>query len=150
MVKTLLAFAVQWSISLVLSAQDHWVTAISNYNHAQTVQVLQKNIEQKGFKIFNTIDHAREATAVGLTLRPTTLIVFGNPKGGTIIMTCDQRMGMILPLKILIWETESKQVRVGFIDPGTYSKEYSLEKCKDVLAKIKSVQEGLIKSVEKQ
>jgi uncharacterized protein (DUF302 family) len=147
--KIFLTAAAQLLISWALSAQDHWITAISNYSHAQTVTALQKNIEQKGFRIFNTIDHAREAIAVGLTLRPTTLIVFGNPKGGTPVMTCDQRMGMVLPLKILIWEDESKQVKVGFIDPEMYVEEYHLAKCKDVLAKMKSVQEELIKPIAK-
>jgi len=148
--KIFFAFAVGLSISLTGSGQDQWITTTSNYSHAQTVGMLLESIGQKGFKIFNTIDHALEASAVGMTLRPTTLIVFGNPKGGTLVMNCDQRMGMVLPMKILVWEDEAKQVRVGFIDPGKYSREYHLEKCKEVLAKMKGVQEELIKSVEKR
>ena len=52
-------------------------------------------------------------------------------------MNCDQRMGIVLPMKILIWEDESKVVKAGFINPEKYLKEYDLEKCKEVLPKLK-------------
>ena len=136
--------------SLTLAAQENWLIATSSLSHTQTVEILQKNVEQKGFRIFNTIDHAQGAVAAGLTLRPTTLIIFGNPKGGTLVMNCDQKMGMVLPLKILVWEDDTKQVKVGFIDPEQYSKEYNLEKCMDVLVKMKGALTELIKSVEKK
>ena len=134
--------------SLTLAAQDSWITAASSFSHAQTVEKLQKNLGQKGFTIFNTIDHARGAAAAGLTLRPTTLIIFGNPKVGTLLMNCDQKMGMVLPLKILVWEDDKRQVITGFIDPEQYAKEYHLEKCREVLAKTKGVLMELINSVE--
>ena len=136
--------------SLTLPAQDNWITATAGYSHTQTVEMLRKNMEQKGFKIFTVIDHAQEAVAAGLSLRPTTLIIFGSPRGGTLVMNCDQKMGLVLPLKILIWEDDSKQVNVGFINPEKYLEDYHLEKCKEVLGKLKIAQENLIKSVEKK
>jgi len=64
-------------------------------------------------------------------------------------MNCDQRMGMMLPLKILVWEDESKHVNVGIINPEKYLKEYDLGGCKEVVTRIKTVLVGLLSTVEK-
>jgi uncharacterized protein (DUF302 family) len=130
--------------------ESDWIIVSSAHPMKQTVEQLQKVIQEKGFKIFNTIDHAQGAESVGLSLRPTTLVIFGNPKGGTPIMNCDQRMGMILPLKILVWEDESKTVKAGYINPEKYLKEYDLEKCKEVLLKMKNALGDLVKTIEKK
>lgn len=139
-------------LPILLNAQmsSDWITVTSSKSVKETVELLQKTIQEKGLKIFNTIDHAAGAESVGLTLRPTTLIIFGNPKGGTPLMNCDQRMGIILPLKILVWEDESKQTKVGFIDPEKYSKEYDLEKCKEIVAKMKAMLTGLLSTIERK
>jgi uncharacterized protein (DUF302 family) len=137
-------------IPLAGSAQGDWIIVSSDHSIQKTVETLQQTIEAKGFKVFNVIDHAKGAESAGLTLRPTTLIIFGNPKGGTPLMNCDQRMGIILPLKILVWENESKQVKAGFINPEKLSTEYDLEKCKDILSKMKNALQGLLSSVEKK
>lgn len=131
-------------------ANGDWIIAISAKSPSETVGLLQKAIQEKGFKIFNTINHADGAESVGMTLRPTTLIIFGNPKGGTPLMNCDQRMGIILPLKILVWEDDSKQVKVGFINPEKYLKEYDLEKCNEVVSKMKAMLTGLIALTERR
>jgi uncharacterized protein (DUF302 family) len=130
--------------------QNDWIVITSLKSSKETVELLQRAIQEKGFKIFNTIDHAAGAESVGMTLRPTTLIIFGNPKGGSPLMNCDQRMGIILPLKILVWEDESKQVKAGFINPEKYLKEYDLEKCKEVVSKMKAILTGFLTTVEKK
>lgn len=136
---------------IILMAQtSDWIVVSSNHSVKQSIELLQKAIQENGFKTFNTIDHAQGAESVGLTLRPTTLIIFGNPKGGTPLMNCDQRMGIILPLKILIWEDELKQVKAGFINPEKYLKEYDLDKCKDILLKMKNAQLNLLSVIEKK
>ncbi|GHM98650.1 hypothetical protein WSM22_01400 [Cytophagales bacterium WSM2-2] len=137
-------------ITFSLHAQDDWIIVSSASTTAKTVEQLQQAIQQKGFKLFNTIDHAAGAESVDMSLRPTTLLVFGNPKGGTVVMNCDQKMGMILPLRILVWEDESKQVKAGFINPEKYAKEYNLEKCKEALTKMKAVLQGLLAVAEKK
>lgn len=129
---------------------NDWITVLAAKSTKETVEVLQKAIQEKGFKIFNTIDHAAGAESAGMTLRPTTLIIFGNPKGGTPLMSCDQRMGIILPLKILVWEDEQKEVRAGFVDPEKYLKEYDLEKCKEMVGKMKVVLTALLSTIEKK
>jgi len=127
-----------------------WIEVVSTKSTKETVDVLQQAIQEKGFKIFNTIDHAAGAESAGMMLRPTTLIIFGNPNGGTPLMNCDQRMGIILPLKILVWEDEQKQVRAGFINPEKYLQEYDLEKCKEMVGKMKVALTALLSTVDKK
>ena len=70
----------------------------------ETMDRLERELTDRGIVIFARIDHAGGAASVGLTLRPTELIVFGNPKAGTPLMQKAQTIGIDLPLKILSWE----------------------------------------------
>ena len=117
------------------------------HSSQQTVEILQKAIQQKGFKLFATINHSQEAETAGLKLRPTVLLIFGNPKAGTALMNCDARIAIDLPLKILVWEDPGGKVEAGFINPETFLKEYDLENCKEVLPKMKSALQELLATV---
>ena len=117
------------------------------YSSRETVEILQKAIQQKGFKLFVTVNHSSEAEAAGLILRPTVLLIFGNPKAGTALMNCDARIAIDLPLKILVWEDAVGKVEAGFINPETFLKEYNLENCKEVLPKMKSALQELLATV---
>jgi uncharacterized protein (DUF302 family) len=86
----------------------------SAHDVAATVQRLGKAIEARGAKIVATVDHAAAATAAGLELRPTTLVIFGNPKLGTPLMQSRQTAGLDLPLRVLVWEDETGVVHVGY------------------------------------
>jgi uncharacterized protein (DUF302 family) len=139
-------------LPMMVNAQtttDDWITVTGIKSMQETVESLQKAIQAKGFKVFNAIDHAAGAAQAGMMLRSTTVIIFGNPKGGTPLMNCDQRMGIILPLKILVWEDEQKQVKVGFINPEKYLKEYDLEECQESVGKMKAALTALLSTVEK-
>lgn len=76
----------------------------SRYGFAETVDRLRAAIERAGNTIFATIDQAEAAARAGTTLRPTVLIIFGNPKGGTPLMDAWPASGLELPLKLLVWE----------------------------------------------
>lgn len=82
------------------------MTKLSRYPYAETLERLSSAIANAGNTIFATIDQAAAAQAVGATLRPTTLIVFGNPKGGSPLMAAFPLVGLELPLKLLIWEQD--------------------------------------------
>ena len=69
---------------------------------------LEENAKQRGLIIFARIDHAAGAVKVGKTLRPTELLIFGNPMGGTPLIECAQTAGIDLPLKALVWEHPKK------------------------------------------
>jgi uncharacterized protein (DUF302 family) len=68
--------------------------------------------------VFARVDHAANATAAGMSLRPTELVIFGNPKGGTVLMQDQQRAGIDLPLKALVWEDADGRVSVTYTDPA--------------------------------
>jgi uncharacterized protein (DUF302 family) len=103
--KTLIQILIFVPLSLYGQTSD-WISVLSAYSSQQTVEMLQKTIPQKGLKLFATINHSREAEAAGLTLRPGVLLILGNPKAGTALMNCDARVGIDLPLKILIWKIQ--------------------------------------------
>jgi uncharacterized protein (DUF302 family) len=82
------------------------MTKQSRYSHAETVARLTNALKESGNTIFATIDQAAAATGAGLALRPTTLIIFGNPKAGTPFMDAFPLTGLALPLKFLVWEDD--------------------------------------------
>lgn len=88
----------------------------SPYPASETADRLQNLLLAKGMKIFARIDQAAEAASVGLTLRPTILLLFGNPKAGTPLMEQFPSLAIDLPLKALIWESEGK-VYLSYINP---------------------------------
>ena len=81
-----------------------------------TLANLQASIDSKGFKTFAVIDHAKGAASVDADLRPTTLVIFGNPKGGTPLIQSSQTMGIVLPLKALVYENADGSVTVATPD----------------------------------
>jgi uncharacterized protein (DUF302 family) len=93
-------------------------TVISRYTVDETVARLQSLLQEKGIKLFCLIDHSGEAAAVGLTMRPTKLLIFGNPKAGTPLMVAAPSTALDLPLKILVAETESGKTLVFWTDPA--------------------------------
>ena len=90
------------------------MTKTSRHSYSETISQLLNAISNAGTKIFATIDQTAAATDVGLTLRPTTLIIFGNPKGGTPFMDACPILALDLPLKLLVWE-ENGTVKVAYV-----------------------------------
>ena len=86
------------------------VTLPSAHGAAQTVERLKSLLSQKGIHLFADIDHAAGAEKVGLALRPTQVLVFGNPKAGTPLMQARQTVGLDLPLRVLVWEDSEGKV----------------------------------------
>ncbi len=80
------------------------ITKSSAHPYAKTLARLSQAIADAGNTIFATIDQTAAAESVGMSLRPTTLIVFGNPKGGTPLMDAFPLVALDLPLKLLVWE----------------------------------------------
>jgi uncharacterized protein (DUF302 family) len=86
-----------------LTATD-LITLPSAHAATETVERLKALLAQKGIEVFAHIDHAAGAKQVGLSLRPTQVLIFGNPKAGTPLMQARQTMGLDLPLRVLVWE----------------------------------------------
>ena len=108
----------------------------SNHAVSTTTKRLVKALKTKGMTVFARIDHTAGAQTVGQTLRPTEVIVFGNPKVGTPLMQCSQSVAIDLPQKALIWEDEAGQVWLSYNDPKYLAKRHRIEDCGEVLTKI--------------
>lgn len=124
------------------------VNTTSAHSVAKTVEVLKSAINEMGLTIVEEVDHAQAAAKNGLELRPTYLLLFGNPKVGTQLMQADQRTGLDLPLRLLVWQNEQGKVFVSYHTPQTLSGTYQLEGEKDVLQKMSGVLEKLVQQVE--
>ncbi|HTU71782.1 MAG TPA: DUF302 domain-containing protein [Candidatus Baltobacteraceae bacterium] len=101
------------------------MTKRSRQSYSQTLAALSKAITEGGNTIFATIDQAAAARSVGMSLRPTALIVFGNPKGGTPLMDAFPLVALELPLKLLIWE-EPDGVRVAYVPMSEIAARYGV------------------------
>ena len=86
------------------------VTMPSAHGVSATVERLKSLLAQKGIQIFAHIDHAAGAQTVGLSLRPTQVLIFGNPQAGTPLMQSQQTIGLDLPLRVLVWEDAAGKV----------------------------------------
>ena len=80
----------------------------------------------KGLTVFARTDHAAGAAEVGLQLRPTAVLVFGNAKGGTPLMQAAQTVGIDLPLKVLVWQDAAGKTWLSYNDPGWIAKRHGL------------------------
>src|SRR5271166_103192 len=107
-------------------AADGLITIQSSYGPADTMSRLEADVRAKGMTVFARVDHAAGAAGVGLPLRPTELLVFGNAKGGTPLMQSDQTIGIDLPLKALVWQDASGSTWLSYNDPGWLVNRYGL------------------------
>ena len=101
------------------------MTTLSRHSFTETVGLLQKAMTDSGNTIFSIIDQAAAATKAGTTLRPTTLIIFGNPKGGTPLMEAFPLVALELPLKMLVWE-ENGVVSVAYERASEFAARYGV------------------------
>jgi uncharacterized protein (DUF302 family) len=98
-------------------AEPELVTLASAHGATQTVERLKLLLAQKNIQVFADIDHAAGAKSVGLPLRPTRLLIFGNPQAGTPLMQSQQTIGLDLPLRVLVWEDEAGKVWLTYRRP---------------------------------
>ncbi len=108
------------------------VSKQSNYSVPETLNRLEAILRTKGVKIFARVDHSGEAEMAGLTLRPTQLLIFGNPKAGTPVMAAAPLSAIDLPLKALAWQDDEGKVWLSYNDPDYLKDRYGLS---DDLAK---------------
>src|SRR5438067_1199756 len=102
------------------------VTLPSARGAAETVERLKTLLTQKGIQVFADIDHAAGAQQVGLTLRPTRVLIFGNPQAGTPLMQSQQTIGLDLPLRALVWEDEAGQVWLTYHRPESLAQRHHI------------------------
>jgi len=107
-------------------AADGLKTIKSGYGPADTIDRLEAELGARGMTVFARIDHAAGAAAVGLALRPTVVLIFGNAKAGTPLMQAAQTVGLDLPLKILVWQDAAGSTWTSYNDPAWLAKRHAL------------------------
>ncbi|QSP95469.1 DUF302 domain-containing protein [Marinobacter salinisoli] len=136
--RNFLLVAVALSVPVLAQAADGLIVIKSSHSVADTTEKLVSALQAKGMMVMNRIDHAAGAGSVGAELRPTELVIFGNPEVGTPLMQCSQSVAVDLPQKALIWEDENGQVWLGYNDPEYLKARHGIEGCDDLLAKIET------------
>jgi uncharacterized protein (DUF302 family) len=101
-------------------------TIPSSYGPKDTMDRLEAEVKAKGMTVFARIDHAAGANEVGLSLRPTEVLIFGNAKAGTPLMQSVQTIGIDLPLKALVWQDPSGDTWLSYNDPAWLAKRHEL------------------------
>ena len=104
--------------SMTLSKGEGIINIPTSHSVDQTVEKLKAVLHAKGVHLFALVDHSGEAEKVGMKMRPTKLLIFGNPKGGTPVMQGTPSIAIDLPLKILIWEDGQGKVWVSYNSPA--------------------------------
>ena len=118
LVPLLLAFVMPaWGVDSPVQAKNGIVNVASNHSVDQTVDKFKGILQSKGITLFAVIDHSGEAAKVGITMPPTKLLIFGNPKGGTPPMLAAPSIALDLPLKILVWEDSRGKVWLSYNSP---------------------------------
>jgi uncharacterized protein (DUF302 family) len=112
-------------------SEDGLVTIASNHTVSETVDRLEKALKAKSITVFARIDHAAGAASVAMPLRPTELLIFGNPKAGTPLMQSNQTVGIDLPLKMLAWQDAGGRVWLTYTDPIWFARRHHLSSATD-------------------
>jgi uncharacterized protein (DUF302 family) len=94
------------------------ISKSSSHSVDQTVEKLKNILQAKGVMLFTLVDHSGEAEKAGMKMRPTKLLIFGNPKGGTPVMLAAPTSAIDLPLKILVWEDDLGKVWLSYNSPA--------------------------------
>ncbi len=117
-------------------AQEGMVVMKSVHNFSVTANRLVGVLKEKDMTVMNRINHSANGKTVGLDLRPTEVVIFGNPKVGTLLMQCAQTVAIDLPQKVLIWVDDKGDVYLGYNDPLYLKERHGMEGCDPVLEKV--------------
>jgi len=115
----------------------------SHFDVASTAERLETILAKKHMTVFLRINHAKAAAGIGQSLRPTELLIFGNPKAGTALMRCAQSVAIDLPQKALIWKDMKGQVWLSYNDPAYLAKRHHIKGCDRPLKKISNALEKI-------
>src|SRR6516162_2881947 len=107
-------------------AIDGLTTIRSSYAPEETINMLEAEIKARGMTVFAHIDHAAGAAGVGLSLRPTDVLLFGNARDGTPLMQSIQTIGIDLPLKMLVWRDAASDTWLSYNDPRWIAKRHGM------------------------
>ncbi len=146
MKKTILMTLAIVFIAFPAMASDGMVNVQSNFNVEETADRMESILKEKGMTVFNRIKHSEAAAAVGIELRNTELILFGNPEVGSPLKKCQQSAAIDLPQKALIWEDDKATVWISYNNPRYLEKRHNITGCEEVISKIERALAGIAES----
>ena len=146
---TCLIFLFTIVFASIASAENGLINVKSSHTVKETADRLESVLKEKGMTVFARIKHSDGAEKVGVDLRPTELVIFGNPKVGAPLMKCNQTVGIDLPQKALIWKDDTGQVWLTYNDPQYLSKRHGLSACAEVIAKVEKALGNFAKAATK-
>jgi uncharacterized protein (DUF302 family) len=129
-----------------MSEKNGMVTVASSWSVAETMDRLESVVVQAGLLVFARIDHAGNAVEAGMGLRPTQLLIFGNPRGGTPLMQDRQTSGIDLPVKVLAWQGENGEVWLTYNRASWLAERHGLGGVS--AAAVDAIETGLARLVE--
>lgn len=127
-------------------AAEGMIALKSIHSVPATADKLEAVLKEKGMTVMNRISHSDGAAGVDLELRPTELVIFGNPKVGTPLMQCAQSVAIDLPQTALIWEDSKGVVWLGYNDPAYLKQRHNIEGCDEVIEKVSGALAGFAKA----
>jgi uncharacterized protein (DUF302 family) len=113
---------------------DGLTICASDFGPKETLDRLAAAVTNRGMAILVRIDHAATAAQAGMELRPTAVLIFGNPKAGTPLMQATQTMGIDLPLRALVWQDENGRTWLAYNDPKWLAKRHGADAVEDILS----------------
>ncbi|WP_138923721.1 DUF302 domain-containing protein [Sulfitobacter sp. BSw21498] len=134
--KTLAATTLALTTLTALPAAAEIVTKTSPHSVPETIDRLESAVTEAGATVFARVDHAEGAANVEMELRPTMLLIFGNPQLGTPAMLDGQTAGLDLPLRVLAYADDSGMVHVSYHDPATLAADHGLPADAEYLTKM--------------
>jgi uncharacterized protein (DUF302 family) len=129
----------------LLRSADGLTTIASSFGPEETMDRLDAEIRANGMEVFARIDHAAGASKVGLTLRPTELIIFGNARGGTPLMELSQTVGIDLPLKALVWQDAASKTWISYNEPGWIAQRHGVSDAQPVVTKMNDLLSAILR-----
>src|SRR5580693_5082489 len=120
-------------------------TVPSHFAPKETMDRVETEISERGMNVFARIDHAAGAAEVGLTLRPTELIIFGNARGGTPLMQSVQTVGIDLPLKLLVWEDAAGKTWISYNEPPWIAQRHHASDAQPIVNKMADLLSAILR-----
>jgi len=133
-------------VTLPTFAADGVLNIKSAFNVKNTADRLESILSKKGMTVFNRIKHSENAAEVGIELRETELILFGNPKVGSPLMKCQQSAAIDLPQKAVVWKDDKNTVWISCNDPKYIEKRHQIQGCEKVTSKIQKALANITKA----
>jgi uncharacterized protein (DUF302 family) len=118
-------------------------TVESPYSVGDTVGRLMAAVFRRGITVFARINHAANARAVGLSMADEEVLIFGDPREGTVLMQADPRVGFELPLRVVVWDQDGV-TRIGYESPESLGERYELADRAEVLKRMATLLAGLV------